>query len=127
MLDLFRRIFRSRTAEPDPRIELTDNGFVLLSATDGSELRRGVWRQVTRIQTYKVDLFTTDCICLLFEFQVGADPIQVSEEWHGFADFMVALGHQFPSMPQDWYLEVMKPAFAPNHRVLFERSQATAA
>lgn len=75
---------------------------------------------MTRIQTYKVDLLTTDCICLLFEFRDGTAPIQVSEEWPGFADFMVAMGHRFPSIPEDWYLEVMQPAFAPNRRVLFE-------
>ena len=32
------------------------------------------WDEITRIRTYKVDLLTTDCICLLFE-RPGAAPL----------------------------------------------------
>ena len=59
----------------------------------------------------KVDLATTDCICLTFEFNNGMAPLQVSEEWAGFAELFGPLAAAFPTIPPEWYAEVMTPAF----------------
>jgi len=72
------------------------------------------------MQTYKVDLLTTDCICLLFEFRDGRPSVQVSEEWQGFADLFEPLSAAFPSIPANWHMEVMTPAFETKQRVLYE-------
>jgi hypothetical protein len=57
---------------------------------------------------------------LLFERRDGAAPVQVSEEWRGFADLFEPLRVAFPSIPEDWYVVVMKPAFERNQRVLYD-------
>ena len=99
----------------------TDDGFEVLRAGDPIATIR--WREVSRIRTYKLDLLTTDAICLLFELGPGVKPVQVSEEWAGFADIFPRLREQFPTLAEDWYLTVMQPAFERNEAVLFEQMQ----
>ena len=50
-------------------------------------------------------------------------PVQISEEWSGFADLFEPLSLAFPSIPRDWYTEVMDPAFRENRRVLYESNE----
>ena len=108
----------------DPIIKVIADGFELVSPEDQSILVRVHWPKVSKIETYKLDLVTTDCICLLFEQFDGVAPVQVSEEWSGFTELFGPLLDVFPSIPKDWYVEVMKPAFERNHRVLYETSRS---
>lgn len=114
------RAYFKRSRNADPQIRLAAGGFDLVSTTDQRILTSVRWADVVRIQTYKVDLFTTDCICLLFELRDGRPPVQISEEWQGFADLFEPLSAAFPSVPSDWYMEVMSPAFETKHRVLYD-------
>ncbi|HSK31226.1 MAG TPA: hypothetical protein VLA17_14805 [Candidatus Limnocylindria bacterium] len=109
-----------RAQEPDPKVQLVEGGFDLVSADDNAVISGVRWSDVSRIQTYKLDLLTTDSICLLFEFRDGRAAVQVSEEWPGFANLIKSLSRAFPSIPTDWYGVAMKPAFATNQRVLYE-------
>ena len=111
--------FRLRK-EPDPRIVLVDGGIDIVSSSDAQTRASVRWRNVARILTYKVDLLTTDCICLLFEFIDGSPAVQVSEEWGGFDEIFGPLSAAFPTIPSDWYLAVMTPAFEANRRVLYD-------
>jgi hypothetical protein len=115
----FRELLQGRP-RPEPVIRIVDDGFELVSPGDQSTIALVRWRDVTRIHTYKIDLVTTDCIRLLFEFNGGRAPLQVSEEWRGFADLFAPLSAAFPSIPPDWYVEVMKPAFETNRRILYD-------
>jgi len=119
----FRASFRG-PRERDPRIRLVDGGLDLVSPVDQRIVASVRWSDVSRIQTYKMDLLTTDCICLLFEFRDGKPPVQISEEWIGFAELFDPLSTAFPSIPADWYMEVMTPAFETKQRVLYEATQA---
>ena len=118
------RSLLNRQREPDPRVRLVEGGFELVSPLNESTVGYVRWTEVARIQTYKVDLITTDCICLLFEFIEGKPPIQVSEEWEGFSELFTPLATNFPSMSQNWYLEVMAPAFDRKQKVLYESDRA---
>ena len=104
----------------DPQIRLREGGFDVVSPADGRVLAGVRWVDVARIQTYKLDLLTTDCICLLFEFRDGSPPVQISEEWTGFSDLFEPLAAALPSIPAGWYVEVMSPAFETRRRVLYE-------
>ncbi len=115
MLSFFQRKRRA-----DPFIRLTSDGFVVLDADTQAALRTVHWADVLRIQTYKLDLITTDCICLVFEFKSSESPVQLSEEWPGFQDLFVPLSTAFPSIPQDWYGNVMKPPFEEKRTILFQ-------
>src|SRR5262245_56060339 len=121
MLTWFRRRLRRRRIQP--RIELIPDGF----DTVGSEGERYPvrWALVSKIATYKRDLLTTDEILLSFEQADHPGMVQlVSEEWTGFTDLFQAMEQHLGISPA-WYVEVMKPAFARNFRVLYERPNST--
>ena len=112
--------FFGRRRRADPIVRVTDDGFTLLDAKTQTAIRAVRWTDVTRIQTYKLDLFTTDCICLLFESRSDQPPVQVSEEWKGFTDLFGPLSAAFPSIPQGWYGQVTLPPFETKRTVLYE-------
>lgn len=101
-------------------------GLRVLASAHGQAEASVRWADVARIQAYKLDLLTTDCICLLFEFAPGRAPVQVSEEWSGFEDLFGPLAARFPAIPESWYADIMTPAFAMNRTVLFEIPGLTA-
>jgi hypothetical protein len=116
-----KALFGARPASPAPNrsIELRDDGFAIRDDIGGAVEAAARWDEITRIRTYKVDLLTTDCICLLFERR-PAPALQVSEEWNGFVDLMDVLRERFPDIPADWYEAVMQPPFERNEATLFE-------
>jgi len=77
------------------------------------------WAEVDRIVGYKLDLFTTDEICL--ELHVGDRVIRFSESTRGWYQFMKRLKVIFPGIPNGWDWDVVKRPFASNYTVLFER------
>lgn len=95
-----------------------DAGFDVLNP-DGSLAASVLWDDVTRIQAYKRDLFTTDCICLLFECGSDQPAVELSEEWQGFSDLLGMLERRFPTIPPSWYVDIMTPAFEARRTVLF--------
>jgi hypothetical protein len=121
MLNWLRRL---RARRLPPRIDVLPDGFDLV-APDG-ERRPIRWASVTKIATYKIDLFTIDEIVLAIEVAESPGMVQlVSEEWAGFHDLRVQMEEHFGLSP-DWYSQVMHPAFAPNYRVLYEKGAARA-
>jgi hypothetical protein len=116
-----RAAFGTGPALPGPNrtLTLTATGFEVADDLTGRAEAVARWDEITRIRTYKVDLVTTDCICLLFE-RAAAEPLQVSEEWNGFVDLMEMMRERFPTIPSDWYEAVMQPPFERNETTLFE-------
>jgi hypothetical protein len=103
-----------------PEVRVVEGGLDLVFSAEQHVVSSIRWADVSRVQTYKRDLVTTDCILLQFEFTDGRPPVHVSEEWAGFADLFEPLSQAFPSISPDWYMEVMSPAFATNNRVLYD-------
>lgn len=76
---------------------------------------------MTRIATYKLDLFAVDTIVIAFETRERPGfALEVWEECLGFRALFATLHSEFDVDPE-WYGTVMLPAFATNYRVLFER------
>jgi hypothetical protein len=121
------RTLLSGPSKRDPRIGLVDGGLDVFSSETGHVVASVRWQNVLRVHTYKVDLATTDCICLTFEFNNGMAPVRVSEEWVGFAELFEPLAAAFPTIPPEWYADVMTPAFKANHRVLYDASPSHSA
>jgi len=117
----------SGPSKRDPRIELVDGGFDVFSIETGHVVASVRWRNVLRVHTYKVDLATTDCIWLTFELDNGTATVRISEEWAGFARLFEPLAAAFPTIPSEWYADVMTPAFKANHRVLYDASPSHSA
>lgn len=93
-----------------------EEGFSYPFETGTSVVR---WTEVDRIVGYKLDLFTTDEICI--ELQVGDRAIRFSESTPGWFQFLGRLKSVFPSIPDGWDWDVAKPSFATNYMVLYER------
>ena len=118
MLERIAKVLRRRMDVPE-RIILTDDGFDLFS---GDTRKYGVlWSEVDKVEAFKEDLLTYDLICM--EFIVGAKDMvyPINEEVEGFWEMVRRIKVVFPSSKQDWEAVVMKPAFARNPTVIYER------
>lgn len=82
------------------------------------------WDDVKTVKTFKRDYFSVDCICLAFETPDGW--IEVNEDMKPFGPFLDAVERALPGFPPqtDWWIQVMKPAFAPNERELWKRNKS---
>jgi len=108
-------------------IRVSTDGVVIVNTANDEAASEFTWKDVERIDAYKLDLVTTDCLCLAFTTGRNSSPVQVSEEWPGFEELLVTLQRNFPLMPPDWRTKVIHPAFARNETVLYEGGAASAA
>ncbi len=115
-----RRLMKASGKIEAPKIEAGNDGFLLRRPSDDRIIAEVRWSEVLKIVAYKLDLVTTDCIFLLFELSGEQEPVQVSEEWEGFTNLFHPLLRAFPSVPENWYVEVMAPAFQKKYTVLYE-------
>jgi hypothetical protein len=74
---------------------------------------------IDRIVAYKLDLFTTDEICM--DIFSGDWIITFSESLSGWHRLLENLSAAFPTIPENWDNQIMFPAFATNYTILFER------
>jgi hypothetical protein len=77
------------------------------------------WTEIDEIHTFKLDLGTIDDVHLAIHYSAGW--YELSEQDEGFMDIAAELQQRFASIPEMWFLEVMHPVFATNHRVLWRR------
>ena len=77
------------------------------------------WDELARLCAYKIDLFTTDEIRLVFVSDHG-DSMEISEEHEGFSELFEMLQARIPGFLDGWEA-VMKPAFARNETILFAK------
>ena len=100
------------------RLSVTEDTLCLFADDQSAWTLR--WEEVTRIDTYKRDLFTVDMICLDFTMAGRQMYCQTHDEMEGFDVLCQQLGGTFPSIAPDWWMQVAFPAFATQHRVLYE-------
>lgn len=122
MLRRLVQALRSRGREPAGPplwIAFTSEGFELRKA---ESLVGGVeWSEIRKIIAFKRDLVTSDVVCLEFHL-VGKDEVfEVNDDVGGFWDLARRVKEVFPGSDQEWEESVVKPAFARNARVIFER------
>ena len=81
------------------------------------------WDAIISVKTFKRDQFSVDCICLAFETPDGW--FEVNEDMKPFGPFLEAVERSLPGFPpqKDWWMQVMKPAFAPNERELWRKNK----
>jgi hypothetical protein len=120
LISIFKRSFRKKSAQV--RLCVADEAIALFA--NGKETWRFRWETVTKIETYKCDLLTTDMICLDFVIESQQLTYHTHDEMQDFDVLCSQLRRHFPSVAQDWWSQVAFPAFATNHRVLYERTAA---
>lgn len=99
-----------------PSLQCSKDGFAIITNNAEQHIQ---WRDIQKITAYKVDLFTTDEICM--EIILVQDSVTISEEVIGWPAFSAAVLQQFPSIPKDWEWVIAQPAFAANYTVLYEQ------
>ena len=88
--------------------------------TRGGDKHKGfLWSQVSKIETYKIDLITYDEVALAFTTDIGV--FQILEGHSAFVELTHKLSTYFDTVDPSWYFEVMQNAFETNHKVLFEQ------
>lgn len=119
MWSRLRNLVKERLSGPPTYSVAADRSGVVISTSDGSPPRQFAWDDVDEVTTFKRDLATYDVICLSF----NADGLwhEVWESDDGWEQLVERMHVVFPSIPPDWYAEVMLPAFAPSHRSLWQR------
>jgi hypothetical protein len=114
---------RLRKPESQPkRLEITDDGLALFES--GREVYRFRWGCISKVETYKRDLFSVDMICLGFAVDADQMVYVTDDGMDGFSELSSRLTQYFPSIAPNWWSEVAFPAFATKHRILYERPSA---
>jgi len=92
----------------------SDEGFEIVLESSREKVR---WASIERIIAYKVDLFTTDLICLDIEF--NGKKLTISEEVPGWFQFIKKVNSTLSDIPKNWELQVANPAFQANCTTIY--------
>jgi hypothetical protein len=96
--------------------EYDQDGFTLLQ---GEFRKRILWREIRKINVFKTDLMTTDRV----DMEIITDDVLIlNEEMAGWYRFVEKTKEIFPSIPKDWDLTIIHPAFATNYRNIYNRT-----
>jgi len=96
----------------------TDKGFFIHSKDEDMFIE---WSQIQKLTGFKRDYFTTDCICLLVEYESDLH-FEITEEHAGWHQFLKRLHEAIPPIKKNWDIEITTPAFETNWTVLYERN-----
>ena len=93
-----------------------NNGFIM---TYEDFTKRLEWKDITQLNVYKVDQYTIDRIDM--EIVYGDKAFTISEELPGWYQFILKTKEIFPTIPKDWDIEIVQPAFASNYRTIYDK------
>jgi len=77
------------------------------------------WEDITQLNVYKADLMAIDEIRM--EIVLGEYMYTISEELPGWYQFVLKTKEVFPSIPKDWDLKTIHPAFAANYSTIYNK------
>lgn len=77
------------------------------------------WSEIKRIEAYKVDLLTTDEICL--DISLTDKQITITEETRGWFQFIERMKRQLPLVDKDWELSIVRSPFEYDLTTIYER------
>jgi hypothetical protein len=115
MLDRLKKLLNRltmRAQQAEPEIKLFDDGFTVVE--DAKTLFRVRWPDVKEIFAFKLDLLTTDCVCLGFRISETSEYLRVNEEMPGYSALVEEMQRVFPDYNHGWWMQVAFPAFATN-------------
>lgn len=81
------------------------------------------WADITQLNVFKVDQMTIDRIDM--EIVYGDKCFTISEELPGWYQFVLKTKEVFPSIPKDWDITIIQPAFATNYRTIYDKTNGT--
>ena len=98
-------------------IVCSEDGF---SVSSGGAERTFPWSAIDSVFVYKVDLVTTDEVCLDI-FIDGESMIMISESTPGWDSFTEEMKQNFSTVLQNWEQEIWQPPFETKLTLLFDR------
>ena len=81
------------------------------------------WVDITQLNVFKIDQMTIDRIDL--EIVYGDKCFTISEELPGWYQFVLRTKEIFPTIPTDWDITIILPAFETNYRTIYEKTNGT--
>lgn len=124
MFPRFQWFFESSLRQDEQLLlDVTETSVQLFSRHQ--EVWRFRWADVTKIVTYKRDLFAVDLVCLNFFVESRQLTFSTHEEIAGFRDLCDRMRCSFPSIGEAWSPEVAFPAFVPNEKVLYDELESS--
>lgn len=94
-----------------------EEGFHIYNYTSNQTF---YFENIETILAFKFDLLVVDEICLEFILNDKSRKV-VSEEQNGWVELMTAIGLKFKLLDENWYINVMYPAFKTNLTLLFDK------
>lgn len=76
------------------------------------------WSQIKKLTAYKVDVFTTDAICI--DIVLADNILTVSEETEGWHQFIEKFTVALPSINEKWEDEITRVPFQADETVIYE-------
>ena len=104
--------------ESEGIFEYLDNSFVVKSMSLNIP-----WSDIDSIIAYKKDLLTTDSICI--DIVYYNDSLTICEETDGWSQFLLRIKNVFNTIPENWELEISRPAFEKKLTLLYDRQDRT--
>jgi hypothetical protein len=99
----------------------SDKSFVIRLDRSNYDIQ---WTEIQSILGYKLDLLTTDEICLDI-FCDNKISFTVTEETAGWFGFLKRIKEQFPTIEPDWSFNIQSPAFTTNLTLIYDRDNRT--
>lgn len=99
--------------------EYNDLGFNLL--VEGKQIDIN-WNEINKLTAYKLDLLTTDEICLFVQAENGKQ-FQITESTKGWFQFTKKVKEKFPNISENWEVEIANPAFERKETELYDRNK----
>jgi hypothetical protein len=96
-----------------------ENGFEL---PINESLNSINWNEINKLTAYKIDLLTTDEICLFVEAENGKN-FEINESTKGWFQFIQKIKEQFPNISKTWEIEIANPAFERKETELYNRNK----
>ena len=79
------------------------------------------WDEITQLNVFKVDQLTIDRIDM--EIVYGDKSFTISEELPGWFQFVLKTKEVFPTIPKDWDMTIIQPAFATNYKTIYDKEK----
>ena len=97
----------------------TDKGFIVKTESGEKVIE---WTEITKLTGFKRNYFTTDCICLIVEYD-NDQRFEITEEHYGWFQFLENSKKAFPTIDKSWEIEISTPAFDTNMTIIFDRQK----
>lgn len=129
-MNFFSKLFqnqKSKNNEPEKSFdeiyadlgvfEYLEDGFKFTNKDFSTIIK---WSDIDQIDAYMKDVFAYDLIVL--EIAIGKNILTINEETPGWFQLVLKLKEVFKTIPKDWNIKIIQPAFKANYTTLYKKT-----